>query len=154
MVEGNASSASSQMTENHEELLPHQRVVLPSRGTSASWRNGPTGTPRSSTRGNARCCTWAGTTRCYQKIGIGVLGCIRRNEEKEEHDEEHFKLGDSRLPKPRCPRSQAGERCPAGGPRAVAERSRQPRRSTQGSLPGYLPSNHACCIPCLSPGLA
>lgn len=57
VMEGNASSASSQkMTQNLGEQLPHQKVVLPSRGTSASWRNGLTGTPWSSTRGNARCC--------------------------------------------------------------------------------------------------
>lgn len=65
-----------------------------------------------------------------------------------------FNTGKCKVLTTRCPRSQAGEHCPAGGPKAVAERSRQPQRSTQGSLPGYLPSNQACCSPCLSTSLA
>lgn len=41
-------SASVLVTQNWEEQLTHQRVVVPSRGTLTGWRNGLAGTSRSS----------------------------------------------------------------------------------------------------------
>lgn len=59
-----APSASLQAIQSWKECLMHQMLVLPSRGTSTGWRNGPTGNSWSSTRGNAKPCSWRRTTTC------------------------------------------------------------------------------------------
>lgn len=60
-------AVSLQMTQNREEWLIHRRVVLPSRGTWASWRKGLTEISWSSTR-RVKSCTWGetqGTRTCW-----------------------------------------------------------------------------------------
>lgn len=59
-----APSASLQAIQSWKECLMYQMLVLPSRGTSTGWRNGPTGNSWSSTRGNAEPCSWRWTTPC------------------------------------------------------------------------------------------
>lgn len=50
---GQGVPSASLVTENREEQLMHQRAMLPSRGSSATWRNGLTGPTSASTRGCA-----------------------------------------------------------------------------------------------------
>lgn len=71
------SSASLLMTQNWEEWLMHERVVLPSRETSTGWRCGLTRISRSSTRGSAKFCTLVGTTPLiYICWGLCLIGAI------------------------------------------------------------------------------
>jgi len=62
MMKQSVPSASLLMIQNQKERLIHQKAVLPFRGTSTGWRNGPTETSRSLTKGSAKSSTWGGTT--------------------------------------------------------------------------------------------
>ena len=58
------------MAQNWVQWLIGQRVVLLFGGTWTGWKNGLTGTSRSSAKRNAKSCPWGGTTPCI-KTGWG-----------------------------------------------------------------------------------
>ena len=59
--------ARSQRIQNWDDLLMHQTVVLPVRGTPTSWRNGPAWTSWIPAKKNAKSYTWDGITPCTNK---------------------------------------------------------------------------------------
>lgn len=74
------TSASLPMTQNWEERLIRQKVMLPCRRTSADWRSELTGNSWSSTKRSAKFCTGRVTTPCAN-IYWGLLswkGALQR----------------------------------------------------------------------------
>jgi len=123
MTEQKVPSASLQMTHSWEQWLTGQRVVLPSRGTSAGWGHGLRGASRSSANGNAESCPWGGTapgTRAGWGQPAGKQLCRRGPQGPGGHQVDHepatSTCGEGGRQPPGLPEAEHHQQVEGGGP--------------------------------------